>query len=41
MKERIDFLAGYAKSCLDNTLITSSSGAGGEGLKLLLEFEPA
>lgn len=41
MKERIDFLAGYAKSCLDNTLITSSSGNGGEGLKLLLEFEPA
>lgn len=40
MKERIDFLAGYAKSCLGNSLETSSAGAGGQKLKLLLEFEP-
>jgi hypothetical protein len=29
MKERIDFLSGYAKSCLGNSLATSSAGAGG------------
>lgn len=41
MKERVAYLAGYALSCLDNTIKTSSgSGGGGVALRLLLEFEP-
>ena len=41
MKERVAYLAGYAKSGLDNTLnTTSGSGGGGVALRLLLEFEP-
>jgi hypothetical protein len=40
MKERLDFLAGYAQACLDYSQATSSAAAGGEKLRLLLEFEP-
>ncbi len=41
MKERVAYLAGYALSCLDNTIKTSSgSGGGGVAMRLLLEFEP-
>lgn len=42
MKERIAFLAGYAKSVngLDNNLITASSAGGGKPLKMKLDFIP-
>jgi hypothetical protein len=32
MKERINFLSGYAKSCLGKEMSTSSSAGGGQGL---------
>jgi hypothetical protein len=41
MKKRISFLAGYAKSCLDYPLKTSSSGASGDAFRLKLDFIPA
>lgn len=40
VKERINFLSGYAKSCLSGEMSTSSSAGGGQGLQLLLAFEP-
>ena len=43
VKERIQFLAGYAKStyCLDNQLTTSSSGNSGAPLRLKMDFVPS
>jgi hypothetical protein len=42
MKERIDFLAGYAGTVtsLDNDLSTASSAGGGKDLKMKLDFIP-
>lgn len=42
MKERVAFLAGYAKDIagLDNNLVTASSAGGGKALKMKLDFIP-
>lgn len=40
LKERLDFLAGYAKTCLGTEFVTASSAGTGDSLKLKLEFEP-
>jgi hypothetical protein len=40
LKERLDFLAGYAKTALGTEFVTASSAGTGDSLKLKMEFEP-